>query len=79
MNTKITAWGNSLAVRIPKDLLKEFKLKENDEVTIEGTEKGIVIASARKKYNLRDLVKKIDDNNVHREISAEEAVGNETW
>ena len=33
--TKTRRWGNSLGVRIPKDAVKEMKLRENQEIVIE--------------------------------------------
>ena len=33
--TKTRRWGNSLGVRIPKDAVKEMKLRENQEIAIE--------------------------------------------
>jgi len=32
---KVAKWGNSLAVRLPKDVVEKLGLKENDEVRIE--------------------------------------------
>jgi antitoxin MazE len=32
---KVAKWGNSLAVRLPKDVVDKLGLKENDEVRIE--------------------------------------------
>ncbi len=31
---KIAKWGNSLAVRLPKEVVEELGLKENDEVRL---------------------------------------------
>lgn len=41
--TKITRTGNSLAVRIPKELADFLKLKEGDDAFIHPEEKKIVI------------------------------------
>lgn len=32
---RVSKWGNSLAVRIPAEIVEELGLKEGDEVTIE--------------------------------------------
>lgn len=36
---KVAKWGNSLAVRLPSDVVKALRLKENDnvELHVEGT------------------------------------------
>ncbi|MGE3062325.1 MAG: AbrB/MazE/SpoVT family DNA-binding domain-containing protein [bacterium] len=79
MNTKINAWGNSLAVRIPKNILDELKLKENDSVTVERENNCIRIRPAKKRLKLSDLVDKIKPSNLHAEIETEEGFGNEAW
>ena len=33
--TKTKKWGNSLSVIIPKELVRQMKLKENQEIAIE--------------------------------------------
>ena len=35
LTTKVRKWGSSLAVLLPKALVEETKLRENDQVTIE--------------------------------------------
>ena len=42
-NTKISKWGMSLGLRIPKELVKRYHLKDTKEVTIIPEEKGIKI------------------------------------
>ena len=41
--TKLTKWGNSLAIRIPKDLLEQLDMKEQDTVEISQQDGAIVI------------------------------------
>ena len=33
--TKTRRWGNSLGMRIPKDVVNEMKLRENQEIVVE--------------------------------------------
>ena len=35
MITKTRKWGNSLGVRIPKDVVNEMGLRENQEIVVE--------------------------------------------
>lgn len=44
-HAKLTKWGLSLGVRIPKDLVRKYKFKNNKEVTIIPEEKGIKIVA----------------------------------
>lgn len=32
MTTKVKKWGNSLAIRLPKDIVAKYGLKENSEL-----------------------------------------------
>ena len=45
--TKITRTGNSLAVRIPKDIVNFLKLKEGEEAYIHPEDHKLVIESIR--------------------------------
>ncbi|MFH1053677.1 MAG: AbrB/MazE/SpoVT family DNA-binding domain-containing protein [Candidatus Woesearchaeota archaeon] len=40
---KISKWGMSLGLRIPKDLVKKYNFKENEEVTMIPEKEGIKI------------------------------------
>lgn len=43
MRAKISKWGSSLGVRIPKELVQKYKLKEKSEVTFIPEKDGIRI------------------------------------
>lgn len=45
-NVKLSKWGNSLGLRLPKELAKKYNLKSNKEVIIIPQEKGIKIIPA---------------------------------
>jgi antitoxin MazE len=63
MKAKIAKWGNSLAVRLPKQLVKEFGLAAGRTVDLEkdGTRLAIETAPGRKipHYRLEDLLAQI--------------------
>lgn len=42
-HTKISKWGLSLGLRIPKELVKRYNLKDDKEVTIIPEDKGIKV------------------------------------
>ena len=44
-HAKLTKWGLSLGLRIPKELVKKYHLTANQEVTIFPEKKGIKIIS----------------------------------
>jgi antitoxin MazE len=37
---QIAKWGNSLAIRLPKKLVSELKLKEGDDISINAASEG---------------------------------------
>jgi len=45
-NAKISKWGMSLGLRIPKELVKKYHLKDDGEVAIIPEEKGMRIIPA---------------------------------
>ena len=42
-NVKLSKWGLSIGLRIPKELIKKYDLKDNGEVTIIPEEEGIKV------------------------------------
>jgi len=80
MRAKIKVWGNSLALRIPKHLADESGLKPDSQVDVR-VERGALIVEpvATPVYHLDDLLAQITPDNLHGEIDAGEAVGNEAW
>ena len=66
--TQVSKWGNSLAVRIPHEIAKDAQLAEGDRLTLNLANDGsIVLRSARRKYELRQLVSEITKKNRHSE------------
>lgn len=64
METKITKWGNSFAVRLPKEAALEL-LRIGNKVKIFLEKKQIIVRaiSTHKEERLRDLVDRIEENN----------------
>ena len=78
MKTQMVKWGNSLAVRIPKHVIKEAKLKERDSLEIEAVAEGRVeLRRAAKIPTLSQLVSQITPANRYDEVSAGMEVGKE--
>ena len=61
MTATISKWGNSQGLRFPKNLLKELNLSVGDKVKFIIQDKKIILepVKKRKKYNIKELVKKI--------------------
>ena len=78
MNT-IAKWGNSLAVRLPKQAAEAAHLTEGAPVTIKVVGRDIVISPARARYSLDELLAAYDpDLHGHEETSTGGALGAES-
>lgn len=77
MCTNVTRWGNSLAIRLPKNVAAELDLKDDSEVTLAVEAGRIVITPSRPKYDLKQLVAGIKPNNLHSATDWGESVGKE--
>jgi antitoxin MazE len=40
---QVAKWGNSLAVRLPADLVRKLGLKEGDDIELHPDEAGLVV------------------------------------
>src|SRR6266852_2738408 len=77
MKAQMVKWGNSLAVRIPKPIIEEARLKEGDLLEIEAGEGQIELRRATKIPTLAQLVSQITPDNRYPEISTGPEVGKE--
>ena len=78
MTTKYQKWGNSLAVRIPKEIVREVEIREGGTVSFSVENGSIVLSSPKKpKYTLEGLLKNFDKKNQHELIDWGPDVGNE--
>jgi len=77
MTVAVKKWGNSLAVRIPKDIAKSLSIEDNTNLEIEIIDNQMVLKPKKDNY-LEELVSKIDNSNLHNEIETNR-VGNEEW
>ena len=60
MNVKVSKWGNSLGLRIPKSAVETLGLNDNDTVSIETKGKSIIIKSAKKPLTLEKIFENWD-------------------
>jgi antitoxin MazE len=78
MNVAVKKWGNSLAIRIPKDIARSLSM-ENNTIIEMNIERDKLVIKPKVKTNLESLVSKITFKNLHGEINTGERVGNEEW
>lgn len=79
MVSKVQKWGNSLAVRIPKAFAEEVDLAEDSSVEIFIEDGRIVVAPAKTKWQLSELISGITPANAHRELVWGKPSGSEAW
>ncbi|MGD0499310.1 MAG: AbrB/MazE/SpoVT family DNA-binding domain-containing protein [Bryobacteraceae bacterium] len=78
--TRVSKWGNSLAVRIPLAMARQAGLGEGDGVALAlNSEGGIVLRPTRRRYELAELVAGITRKNRHRETDWGRPQGEESW
>lgn len=78
MQSKVSRWGNSLALRIPKRFAEEANLSCDSKVDISIEAGALVIRSVRK-YTLEELLDGTTPESLHDEIDYGPAVGAEVW
>jgi antitoxin MazE len=57
MQVQVARWGNSLGLRIPKDIALRAGLREGARVEVEAEGDRIIISPARPRYVLAELLK----------------------
>jgi antitoxin MazE len=79
MKSQLVKWGNSTAIRIPKEVLSKAEMQEGDFVEF-GAKKGAVLAKlAKSPRRLSDLIADITPENLHEETDWGKTEGNESW
>ncbi len=81
MSTKMQKWGNSLAVRIPDDVVEDAGFVPGTEVTVKNVRNTVVIAPvrAKKRPTLAELVSRITPETLHKETDWGKPMGKEVW
>ncbi|HTX42911.1 MAG TPA: AbrB/MazE/SpoVT family DNA-binding domain-containing protein [Acidobacteriaceae bacterium] len=78
MRGQMQKWGNSLAVRIPKPIAEEARLREGDPLEIQvAPEGGVRLVRVGKVPTLAQLVSQITPENRYEEIPSGRETGKE--
>lgn len=75
--SRILKWGNSLAIRIPKLVAEEARIREGDAITIEAAEGKIALRRTEQVPTLKELVAQITPENRYGEIPMGSEIGGE--
>jgi antitoxin MazE len=73
----VKKWGNSLGVRIPKNMAFKVGIEEGSEIDMEVVDGAIIIK--KRAESLEELLSQITPTNKHNDIDFGEAEGEETW
>jgi len=65
MEVRLIKCNNALCLKLPKEIAEAIGLKENDIVDIQIIDNKLVILP---KQTLKDMLSKIDDDNLHNSI-----------
>jgi len=78
--TRIKKWGNSYAIRIPKEILDTLGIRPDDLVEVLSRADHLTVTPVPKPtYTLDELVDQITTENIHEEIPTSPATGAEIW
>ncbi len=80
--TTIQKWGNSYAVRLPKDAMRKLNLQTGNFVEIREEVNGrtlSIIPIRQRAASLAEMVARITKKNQHGVVDWGEAVGKEVW
>ena len=78
MTVALKKWGNSLALRIPKDILNTLAIDENSIMEL-SVNNGMLTVKPKSNTLLETLVSQISSENLHKEVDTGRSVGNEEW
>jgi antitoxin MazE len=79
MRSRVSRWGNSLAIRIPAGFSREVRIEAGDTVDLQIEDGHLVITPVRTAYSLDELIAGITDENRHDEVEWGSPVGGEAW
>ena len=77
LRATLSKWGNSLAVRLPREAATSAGLREG--AVVELTVDGDAIVMRRRRFDIAELVAQIDPLNQHPLIVDDAPQGTEEW
>jgi antitoxin MazE len=79
MRSRVSRWGDSLAIRIPASVAREVRVEAGDSIELQVEDGHLVITPVRRTYTLDELVAGITDENRHDGTEWGSPVGAEAW
>lgn len=79
MLLRLKKWGNSLAIRLPKDVVQPLQLQEGTPLVLEVVGGNMLLKPERRKRTLDELLKGVTPETIHGETDWDEPQGREVW
>jgi len=80
MRVAVQKWGNSLALRIPKNVAVDSRITRGTVVEVSLAKGRLVIRPVpARTYTLTQLLAGVTRKNLHREVESGGPVGRESW
>ncbi len=80
MRVPVRKWGNSLALRIPKSVAEDSRIKQGSVVEVSVVRGRLVVSPvATPRYTLKQLLAAVTKANRHTETDTGGPVGRESW
>lgn len=77
MRASLAKWGNSLAVRLPKDVAESVGLREGAALELTIEDDAIVLR--RRRYDIAELVARLDERTMPPIALDDAPRGSEEW
>ncbi|HLR67231.1 MAG TPA: AbrB/MazE/SpoVT family DNA-binding domain-containing protein [Virgibacillus sp.] len=79
MTATVQKWGNSLGVRIPQKIAKQFDVVNGSKLEVIATDQGIMLKPVDNDSTLEELLAKVTPENKHDEINFGGPTGRELF
>ena len=79
MQTTVSKWGNSLALRLPRHIADGVKLSEGQTVEFEISNETLIVRPTRKRFKLADLLAGYRKAKGQAEVDWGGPEGDEAW
>lgn len=75
MELIVRKWGNSLGIRLPRTVTNSLKIQDGATLDLKLIDDTIIIKKNDNSLNLKDLLSKINKENLHEEYNFGDSVG----
>lgn len=77
MATRVQRWGNSLGIRIPRNVAEQLELRDGTEVELQASGGVLTVRPRRQRPTLASLLAQMQPRHRHGELHRDEPRGGE--